>query len=126
MATGAYNLPTTSYNLLNSQIIYDIKVKQCYVARDLKQEMSTAGSTFLKASYRLSDSKVITFNNKRFRCPEAFKSRYLAMEASDINETTFTSTRSRSGRISKMDLPGSTEGAFECSTQNSEGVLQAA
>ena len=116
MATGAYNLPTTSYNLLNSQIIYDIKVKQCYVAR----------STFLKASYRQSDSKVITFNNKRFRCPEAFKSSFLAMEASDINETTFTSTRSRSGRISKMDLPGSTEGAFEGSTQNSEGVLQAA
>jgi hypothetical protein len=94
-------------------------VKLCYVAWEFKQEMfTTTGSTY--KSYKLSDSKVITFNNEGFRCPEAFKSSFLAMEASDINETTFTSTRSRSGRISKMDLPGSIEGASDGSAQNSE------
>ena len=89
MATGAaFTSLEMSYNLLNSQIIYDIKVERSYVARDLEHKMFTAGSTSLEESYKLSDSKIITFNNKRFRCPEAFESSFLAMEASNINETT--------------------------------------
>ena len=89
-----YFLTTTA----EREIIYYIKVKQCYVTRDLEQEMFTAaGSTFLEESYKLPNSQVTTISNKRFRCGRSSK-----MECD------------------KLDLPWCTGSASERSAHGSE------
>ena len=89
-----YFLTTTA----EREIIYYIKVKQCYVTRDLEQEMFTAaGFTFLEESYKLPNSQVTTISNKRFRCGRSSK-----MECD------------------KLDLPWCTGSASERSAHGSE------
>ena len=70
--------------------IRQMKEKICFVAQDIRQEMSIAEQS--STNYLLPDGKVISIGNERFMCPEAlFEPAQIGMSRTGIVEDAYNS-----------------------------------